>query len=116
MKQILSLLLPIALCLLVAVCASAEASADPGTREDLMDLNETALAGHVGEPMSTSDLAATSLRPYYGERVLSALQEGVGVRELTWRNESRTTKAWLRYVDGEWVCFDTLTWSDNIRF
>ncbi len=93
---------------------------DPHVRKDVMGMSETEVVQALGPPTAEQelDIDAGSKLPEYQSSLYDAVPESgsLRVKELTWKTEAETTKVWLKREGDQWVVFDNLVWSKDIRF
>lgn len=108
------------LLLVLALTGACKLEEDPHVREDLVGMSEAQVVETLGEPDAEGELEldGDSRLPEYQSSLYEVIPESgsLRVKELTWKTESQTTKVWLRLEGGEWVAFDSLVWSQKIRF
>lgn len=93
---------------------------DPSSPQVLVGLTSSELVRALGEPKTTAELELTTssrLLEYQSSlfKVIPAAGS-IEIREWTWSKGDKTIKVWLRGAGDQWASFDSLVWSDNVRF
>lgn len=93
---------------------------EPTSDQSIIGLDDTEVTSLLGAPTSDTELEikqGDKLLEYQSSLSTALPKSGsLTTRELTWKNDKKTTKVWLKKEGPKWKAFDTLEWSKNVRF
>lgn len=94
---------------------------DPSSPPAIIGLSSDDLERALGAPKSTAEFTLTKgvqLLEYQSSSLYEVIPASgsVPIREWKWTKGNKTIVVWLKMVGEQWVSFDSLAWSDLVRF